>query len=309
MIGVGKISTVVSDDANAFATALLRKSITGKTFYVDGTNGSDARDGSSWKKALKTITQAESLCTDAAGDVIFIKGSFDEAVTCDKSCVTFIGIGNNPKDCQWTKAGVAGGSWCLKIAANYVRVENIYFRPSNFIASGVPAGIYLSGANWATIKNCRFQGRTGSYKAIYSPTCDSDNVLIEGCEFMYMNTATHGAGIWLVEADGLSYSGWRIRNNYFNSCVTAIYMAGRACLLEGNHIMTNGVTAAGAIDAVCTLGITMRGVNNAASNGSNAIHGNYLGGAYSETLYKDAASDDWAGNFNIAGVTAANPAP
>lgn len=276
------------------------------TLYVDSATGSDSNNGSSWDDPLLTITAA--VAAAEADGTILIRGSFNEAVTSSLSGLRILGVGTGPKRAQWTAPTVAG-SWCLKLAADYQQVGNIYFRPVTYTTSGIPSGIHLAGANWASIYGCRFHGKTGSYKAIYSPAADSDNVHIQDNEFYYLNTATHGAGIWLVEAGGLSYSGWQIRRNVFSSCVTAISMAARACVLEGNHILINGVTAAGALDAVCTLGINLRGANNAASNGANAVHGNYLGGTYSESLYKDAANDDWAGNFNIAGITGANPAP
>ena len=59
---------------------------------------------------------------------------------------------------------------------------------------------------------CRFQGQTGSYNAIYAPTATSDNVHIVGNEFYDLNTAGNGCGILGVEAGGLSFSGWQIRN-------------------------------------------------------------------------------------------------
>ncbi len=45
---------------------------TSKTFFVDGATGSNGNDGKTPKKALATVTKALSLCTDKAGDVIYL---------------------------------------------------------------------------------------------------------------------------------------------------------------------------------------------------------------------------------------------
>ena len=180
------------------------------------------------------------------------------------------------------------------MAANYQRVENIYFNPVVYTTSGTPASILLSGANHAQIIGNRFQGKTGSYAAIYSPVCNSDNVVIADNLFMYMNTATYGAGILGVEAGGLSYSGWQILRNYFNSCVTDIDINGRACLLKGNIHPIGGINASDALAAVTALAIDLSGT----SSGGNTVTGCSLGGAYTSTLYKGGASqDNWAGNY------------
>jgi len=45
---------------------------TSKVFFVDGATGSNGNDGRTPKKALATVTKALSLCTDKAGDVIYL---------------------------------------------------------------------------------------------------------------------------------------------------------------------------------------------------------------------------------------------
>lgn len=290
-----------------FQAALAEVAAFGNVWYVDSVNGSDTdNDGTSLDQAFATI--AVAVAAAAAGDTILLKGSFNEAVTCALEGLRFIGIGTGPKQAQWTAPTVAG-SHCLKITANYVEVSNIYFRPVVYTTSGVPSGIHLSGANWAMIHDCRFQGRTGSYKAIYAPAADCDNVHIENCEFYYMNTATHGAGIWGVNAGGVQFSGWVIRNCHFHSCVTAIKLSCRMATITGCTIAEYGVNAAGAVAAVLALGIDLSGTD-ATNSGANAVWNNQLGGTYNATLYKVGASgDQWAGNYNVisGGLTAANP--
>lgn len=276
----------------------------GDTYHVDSVNGVDTYDGLSWGKAFKTIGAAVAVAT--ADDTILIKGSFSEVATISVAGVSIIGVGTGPKQAQWT-SGVDTAT--LTLAANYCRVENIYFKPPAYSASTAlgPSAIKLSNANWAYIVGCRFQGQTASYNAIWSPVCNSDNVHIIGNEFYYMNTETYGAAILGVEAGGLSYSGWQIKNNVFHSCVTAININGRACVVTGNTIAEYGINASSAVAAVLALGIDLSGT----SSGGNAVWGNQLGGTYGATLYKVGASgDQWAGNLNVltGGVTAANPA-
>lgn len=274
----------------------------GRTWYVDSVSGSANNDGKSWAGAKATIASAVALAS--AGDVIAIKGSFTEAVTVSLAGLTIIGAGTRPKEATWTSANDTA---CLTIAAEYVKVENIYFRPAAYTADRGACAIKLSGANHAIITNCRFQGKTGSQAAIYSPVCNSDNVTIEGCDFMYMNTATYGAAIKGVEAGGLSYSGWRILGNRFASCVTAIDICGRVCEIAYNSIYEYGITAASSVGAVLAMGIDLSGT----SSGGNAVYCNQLGGTYGAPLYVVGASgDQWAGNYNVlsGGLTAANPA-
>ncbi len=272
----------------------------GDTWYVDSTDGDDDYNGKSWSTAFATI--AVAVAAAAAGDTIFLLGSFDEEVTVSLAGLKLIGAGVGPNQTVWTGAA---DEVCLKLSAENCLVRNIKFRPPAY-SSGTPAAIQLGNASYAEIVGCRFQGKAASHKAIYSPVCNSDNVRIEGCEFIYMNTATHGVAILGVEAGGLSYSGWKILGNIFNSCVTAIDINGRICVVAGNTIMEYGIAAAGTLGAVLALGIDLAGT----SSGANAVWGNQLGGTYNATLYKVGASgDQWGGNYNVlsGGLTAANP--
>lgn len=279
----------------------LGAQVPGNVWYVDSANGNDSNSGKDWDHARKTIASAVSLAS--AGDTVAIKGSFTEAVVLSLAGVTIVGMGTGPNMATWTAAADA---ICLTISANNCRVMNIKFQPPAYSA-GAPAAIQLGNANYTKIQFCRFQGKTGSRPAIYSPVCNSDNVEIEDCEFIYMNTATHGAAILGAEAGGLSYSAWKIRRCVFNSCVTAINICGRVCEVTDCLVLEYGINASGAVAAVLALGIDLSGTNS----GGNVVTRNQLGGTYDATLYKVGASgDQWAGNFNVltGGVTAANPA-
>lgn len=296
-------------DQTLIGSQLLNCSISGVTnpyggniWYCD--SAGPGYDGKSWASAFKTIAIAVAQAKN--GDVIAIRGSFSEVVTMSVAGVTILGVGTGPKQAQWTSA--ADTASCT-IAASYCSVQNVYFKPPAYSAVTTygPSSILLSSAGWTYIQGCRFQGQTASYNAIYSPVCNSDNVHILGNEFYYLNTATNGCGILGVEAGGLSYSGWQVKNNVFSSCVTAMNFNGRACVLTGNSIAEYGINSSSAVAAVLALGIDLSGT----SSGANVVWGNQLGGTYNATLYKVGASgDQWGGNFNVitGGVTAANPA-
>lgn len=288
----------LKDDQAGFGVAATTNPF-GHALFVDSANGSDTNSGLRPRKALATIAAAYALA--AAGDTIFLKGSFTEAVVCAKQGVRFIGCGSTGY-ARWTAATDA---ICLSITAQDVEVANIRFAPPARSA-GTPCAIQLGGASYANIHHCKFRGKTGSWYAIYSPVCDSDNVRIADNDFMYMNTSTYGTAILGVEAGGLSYSGWEILRNNFQSCLKAIDINGRCCLLKGNVIAEYGINPAGAVAQLLTLGIDLSGT----SSGCNCVVENQLGGTYNATLYKVGASgDQWAGNWNVltGGVTAANP--
>lgn len=277
----------------------------GQYYFVDGTNGNDGINGNSLAQPLKTI--AAAIARAAVNDVILVMpGTYTESVTCSVAGVRIIGLASATNAVKWLAATDAV---CLTISAANVEVAGFRFT-APVRSAGSPAAILLSNASYAHIHGNRFQGATGSYYAIYSPVCNSDNVIIEGNDFEYLNTATEGSAIYCLEAGGLSYSDWIISGNKFSSCIRAIYLNGRVCLISGNHIAQAGITSAGAVGTnVTTTKITLSGVSGT-NSGANQVHGNYLGGTYSIAggYITGASGDDWSGNFVIAGATTALPA-
>jgi hypothetical protein len=296
---------LAAEDGNDVLPVLAAMTPPGTIYCVDSVNGVDTNPGTSWAAPLLTIQAAVDLAV--AGDIILIQGSFTEAVTVATAGVSLIGVGVTPKDaCIWTAAADAD---CLSITAEHVLVQNIYFRPPAYSSDRTTCAIKISGANYLRVRGCRFQGKTGSQAAIYSAVANSDNVEISDCEFMYMNTATYGAGIRGVNAGGVQYSGWKILNNVFAGCVTAIMLSCRMATIVGNTIAEYGVNPAGAVAQLLALGIDLSG-DDATNSGANCVWGNQLGGTYGATLYKVGNSgDQWGGNYNVisGGLTAANP--
>ena len=176
----------------------------GKVYFVDSANGSDANNGKTFASAFASI--AAAIAVAVAGDTIFLKGSFSETATAGVAGLSIVGLGTGPKQAQWMSAADTA---TLTITANYVRVENVYFKPPADRPRRPTARRRSFSRNGARvdITGCRFQGQTGSYNAIYAPTAMFDNVHIVGNEFYYLNTAGNGCGILGVEAGGLSFSG------------------------------------------------------------------------------------------------------
>jgi len=292
--------------------------LAGTNYCVDSANGSDGADGLTWETALATIGTA--LTYAVAGDRILVKGSFSEVVTiaAAQTGIAIIGVGTGPNQAVWTSDA---DTVSLTIEATDCLLLNLKFRPPAYSA-GTPAAIQLGSstnntAAYTRISGCRFQGKTGSYIAIYAPV-PTDNVVVVGNEFFYLNniTTVYGTAILGVQ-DGSynAFSSWIIKNNLFVAPVQGIKLPGRHCQILGNHFEVNGLKADGTLGAV-TGSAGSKKMINLSGNGSecncNQVHGNWLGGTYSRTLYTQAYLtsdlDDWAGNYKISGLTTANPA-
>lgn len=264
-------------------------------------------DGLSWATAYKTI--AEAVAAASAGDTIVMRGSFTESVTVSTASLTLLGAGTSPRDaCYWNP--VAGNDKVnLTLSAAYTRIENVYFRPGPQSSSYSACIAIGTTASHTRILRSRFQGTTGAYYAIYSPATGADNVHIEGNQFFYFNTATYGAAILTAQASPWNaYSGWVIRGNLFQSCVKAITVQARCCLIADNVLVEAGNNASGAIGTVMVDGIILSG--NGAECGANIITRNTLGGTYNLATYSpsqsaNAGGDCWMGNFAAITVTTA----
>jgi hypothetical protein len=254
----------------------------------------------------KTIKAAVAVA--AANSVILVApGTYTEAaITISVANVHIIGLGSLKQIVVSSATDVD----TITITSSGCEIANIYFRPpvNTSPSTTFHASIVLNNAPYTNIHDCRFQGQANSVVAIYSATDNgSDNVTIANNVFAYMNTATYGSAINCVETLGFNYSSWKVLGNFFTSCVKNLVLPSRVSLIQGNNFGSAGITSAGAEGAVTTTGCNLSGTNS----GANQVHGNYLGGTYSSAgggYTVGTAGDDWAGNFNIAGITAANPA-
>lgn len=262
----------------------------GNVWYVDSTVTASG-SGVSWARAFKTITEGEAAA--AAGDIILASGSFSEAVTLNLAGVKLLGVGPTTNRALWTAAADAK---CLTISAVDCHVEGFRFRPPAYSA-GVPAGISLSGAYQTQIIGCRFQGKAGSYVGILTDG-NNANVLVEGCEFYYLNNVTTVNGTAIL---GSGYtvgenSGWIVRNNFFHSNINHINCRMRQSFIVGNFFAAGGLAADNSNSATLTvLGLDIHG----AVGGNNVVTQNFFGSLYHQACYYGGTNDAWAGNFCV----------
>jgi hypothetical protein len=274
----------------------------GNIWYANSAVSASGR-GSSWPEAFKTITEAVAVA--AAGDTILIKGTgFSESVTVNVAGLRIIGAGTGPREATWGQTSLVSSTadgWCLKITAAAVMVSNIKFVPPAYVSSGTPAAIsFGAGSDYSIVQGCRFQGTTGSHKAIYF-AANNSNSRISNCEFLYMNTATYGYGIY---SNTNLVGACQIENCIFNSCLYDIQIVGRMCRLVGNVHSIVGLAANGTFPGT----VTSKAVNLSGTNsGDNVMTQCTLGGTYNLATYTPASGDIWMGNYaSIVATTAPN---
>lgn len=257
----------------------------GSVWYVSSASGVDGNDGKSWSSAKLTIQNA--VTSASAGDVIYIQGTFTEAVTCSKDSISFIGAGPTVNDNVWME-GETPGITLMTLTGKNCRFENIRFRVPT--TGGI--GINMSGADYTVIQGCYFQGRAGSLQAILNNGGSSCKII--GNVFAYMNTSTVGAAILGVTYTAIP-AGWEIAYNTFHSNLKHISMTMRQSYVHDNMLQSIGLSAT---NTALTATVMCDVYTGSAGNGQyNTVTGNNMQGDYSITGgYKSATSDDWYGN-------------
>lgn len=257
----------------------------GDEWFVDSANGASGNDGKSWEGAVNTIAAAVALAS--AGDTVYVRGSFNEAVEVAVAGLRLIGCGTTSNQALWTAPDTTAP--CLTITAVAdCEIRNIRFRPA--VAN---AAIEMTGACHQThIIDCRFQGKAGAYYAIYTDGAQA-NVKIENCEFFYLNTATYGAAILGHTYTSSEPTGWMIENCKFHSNLRHIECRMRQSIIQNCVFSGKGLLAAG------TMGASTKNIDiSGATGGCNLVTKNLLGGDYSNTGGYTAGTDDnWTGNY------------
>jgi hypothetical protein len=239
--------------------------------------------GTSWPTAFKTIAEAEAVL--ATGDRVFIKGSFNEAVTLNVAGVALIGAGTTSAQCLWTAPDTTAPCLTVAAAADVV-VSNIRFRPP--VAN---AAISLTGASHQfRLEDCRIQGKAGSWYGLKTEGSQS-NVRVSRCEVYYVNTASYGFGIYGSTYATGECSGWVIEDSIFHSNLNHIVVRLRQGVIRGCVFAGKGLIANGTMAAI-TKGIDISG----AAGGCNLVIRNILGGDYSTATYVAGTDDNWIGN-------------
>lgn len=242
-------------------------------------------NGKTRSTAFKTI--AEAIAAASAGDRIHMRGTFTEAVTIAKQ-LAFIGAGYGPNDCVWMES--AAGDTLATVTAKGCLFENIRFR----IPTAEGIGIDLTNSDYTIIRKCNFQGRSGSYYAIYST--GGSQVQILDNVFQYMNTATYGCAILGHDYATVCPSGWIIKRNLFHSNLKHIQMVMRQSLIEGNVFQEIGLDADNASALTATIKLDL--LTGSALGQLNTVTKNIMQGDYSIAGgYKPATNDNWFGNW------------
>ena len=292
-------------DQITFAQGISGNNSGANSWYVDSTVSATG-DGKTWAKAYLTI--AEAVAAASAGDYIYLKGTFTEAVIIAIAGLTFIGAGPTPNDNIWMES--AANDDLATVSVSGCRFYNIRFR----IPTTGGRGIVLSGADYTVIQGCIFQGRGGSHHAV-TEDGSSDNCKIIDCKFMYNNTATDGAAIFghTYTADVVG-SGWLIKDNIFTSNLRHIVMRARQSLFIGNGFQEKCLDASGETALTATYKLDLSGTLSK----WNVVTKNTMLGDYSITGgYEAGTEDNWFGNtaddtgeteVSTDGVTTAVPA-
>jgi len=139
----------------------------GTVVYVDGCAGSDTNSGLEPQHPKLTIAAALGLCTNDLNDTIVLLDYYnmesDLAVTINKSKVTLVGSEGGARARPWTCLHATADTACLIVAANDVRIHQLYFD-----AGATHGGIEFSGSKCRIgIYDCYFG--TGAY-GVYSAT-------------------------------------------------------------------------------------------------------------------------------------------
>lgn len=266
------------DEVNKFSTLLST------TIFVDSAAGDDSNDGSfGWDNAVKTITHAVAIASN--GYTLMMRGTFTEAVTCAKN-LAFVGAGNTVNNCVWMEAAVPGITLLTLTGINCL-FENIRFR----IPTTGGIGINMSGSDYTIIRNCHFQGRSGSYYAIY--VAGGSQWQIIGNVFEYMNTATYGCGILGYSTTSMP-TGCEIAWNTFHSNLRHVKVSMRQSFVHDNLFQNVGLSSTnGSLTATVSLDV----YGEIAGSQYNTVTRNMFQGTYSISGgYKPGTSDNWMGN-------------
>ncbi len=259
----------------------------GTHYYVDSTNGVAGFSGLSWGTPMLTITEA--VAAASAGDIIWIIGTFTEAVVITTNYLTFIGAGTYRNQNIWMED--SAGDTLATVTGTGCRFVNIRFRVPT---TGGTCLAMNAGSDYFEVLDCKFQGRSGSYYGIHvAPTVG--NWHVQNCEFTFINTATYGCGILSTGTSGNACGGVIIEDCIFHNNLRHIDASLRGSVIRNNIFMAAGIGTTGSNLAATVMLDTYNG--GAGVFGWNSVFGNQFGAAYNETELLACDNDQWAGNY------------
>lgn len=264
----------------------------GSVFYLDGVGGSNSNDGLTPATPKLTMTAALALCTNDADDYIIVLDYWQPAgetwpVSVNKSKVHIIGVRSGGYRC-WACMSAPADTACLSIAADDVRVANLYFD-----AGASHGGIeFAGGKSRMGIYNCWFG--TGKHGILDASGTVAFGLEIAGCYFCQALTAQ---SIYVNDDPAFI----RIHDNVFDACqgVAISIVQGAAGQIYDNliacgaDVQGRGITLAAGVSRYLVMG-------NVANYGDTDMASNpFLDGA-------GAGSNHWANNMK--GITLIQPA-
>lgn len=280
---------------------------TGTSYYVDAYDGQDGNDGKSWTRPFLTMDAAFDAIT--SGDTIFFRGKVLEQLQTPVQVhdVTVVGASNRPRHADASPADPTGkshgASWqpptspTAETPLVEVRQQGWTFVNILFDAPADAAAVQLTSdagsgdaerdASHASFYGCKFVGGQSGIET----SGGQAHVLVSDCEF---NALTNG--IECLDTGVRVPQFWHITRSKFQGNTNGIRSSFEKSVIDYNHFDPDHTVK---IDAQY----------NSGQGGNNLVGpGNFLGGTYEHAGYQDATGDEWAGNFNAAGITTANPA-
>jgi len=246
----------------------------GDEYYVDGTHGSDANDGSEWSKAWKTIQHAityQIAHTSGLGDVIYVApGNYAESLTGDLTRCSIIGVRG---DYPWHIVSIRptdGPAYTGTVFEACFR--NLCMLSSSGENKDQPA-LWLTAARYSVIEDCHFVGRdTTCEEAIQiGPTDDTGVATATAMDFCIIRRnkidtwygyasefeygIKMGAVNWEAQALVSTMTGVTIEDNVISTKTYGMYF----CTVEGSThasvIRNNVVGSSNSVNGCATAGI------------------------------------------------------
>ncbi len=171
----------------------------GTKYYVDSTV-SGATSGTSWATAMDTMQEAIDLCTDNAGDYIYVAPNHAEnvasAAAIDFDCpgVTVVGYGENEH--QPTFSMITAATATVQISAADVTLFNLRFL-GNYTNGITECLDVTANGDGARILGCQFRETSATKELLImiTVTADADEVVIAGNKFVGIATGTDSVAI------------------------------------------------------------------------------------------------------------------
>lgn len=213
----------------AASIGVVTNSAAGRVFYVNNAanNESDTPGGgTSWANPLATIDYAIGQCVANRGDIIMVGPGHAETITgaasiaVDVAGISIIGVGNGS-----LKPTITYGT--NTTATTVVSAANCLIRGIKFLSNVDSLATFLTvSENDCTIENCDFVGQSAKeFLNAIGITTTYDNTVIRGCKFIQPTDPTGtdanaGTGaIYLVDSENVLIENCEFRGHFETACV------------------------------------------------------------------------------------------